>query len=142
MVQQDSSSVRAVGCFLWYKEKFLLLKRVKDGNGTWGLPAGKVGDGEKDIDAMIRELKEETGYCADPGELNFLGEYTWYFPDEILTFPTFSLLLDKPVRVVLNPDEHKDHIWVTPYRCDMMPDLVHGLHDLLRLVGYISDRFK
>jgi len=36
------------------------------------LPAGKVQLGETDAHAMIREIKEETGYNAKEEELHFL----------------------------------------------------------------------
>jgi 8-oxo-dGTP pyrophosphatase MutT (NUDIX family) len=43
-------------------KKILLLKRADgDHKGTWGQPGGMVEEGESNIDAAIRESKEECG---------------------------------------------------------------------------------
>ena len=38
---------------------YLLIK--SSGDGYWGLPKGKIDDGEKKEEAALREVKEETG---------------------------------------------------------------------------------
>lgn len=44
-------------------EKFLLVQRGEDpGKGLWGLPGGFVELGETVMDALTREIMEETGY--------------------------------------------------------------------------------
>ena len=48
------------------KKRILLVRqyRLPAGDYMWELPAGKVDDGEKPIQAAKRELAEETGYKA------------------------------------------------------------------------------
>ena len=132
--------MRVVGCFLEYQNKFLLLHRhpEKSQGDTWGLPAGKVHEGENDEEAMVRELEEETGYRASKDELVSLGDHLFEFPDLHLEFPTFKVVLTKPIDVKLHADEHIAFRWVTAEECDAMPELIRGLHDLLRRVGYIK----
>lgn len=74
--------MRIVGCFLEYDSKFVILLRHshKPSGDTWGLPAGKVEAGEDDKTALLRELREETGYKADESELLHLGDFS--FGDE------------------------------------------------------------
>lgn len=51
-----------VSCFVEYKGKFLLLLRQdhKSAPNMYGVPAGKVEEGETVHDTMVRELREET----------------------------------------------------------------------------------
>lgn len=51
-------------------DKFLLVQRGEDpGKGLWGLPGGFVEMGETVMDALGREILEETGYFIEIGKL-------------------------------------------------------------------------
>lgn len=55
-------------CYLHYQDKILLLHRrdnKAEGN-RWGIPGGKIHKGEPLLEAVIREVAEETGYSLDP----------------------------------------------------------------------------
>jgi len=132
--------IRTVGCFMEYNSKFLILLRQAykpDGN-TWGLPAGKPNVGESDVDAMLREIDEETGYKTQASELKLLGVHVFEYPDLYLEFPTYQLKLNKSFKVVHRPEEHVEYRWVSAQECDAMPDLIRGFHELLRRVGFIK----
>lgn len=132
--------MRVVGCFLKYNDRFVLLYRnahKPDGN-TWGLPSGKVEPGENDEDAMIRELEEETGYAAHSDELKILGEYDFVSTSSIpYTYVTYELVLKNNVNIRLDYKAHSESKWVTVDEADEMSTLIHGLHELFRMVGYI-----
>lgn len=55
---------RTVGALV-FKDSAVLLVRHKEGasflTDTYGLPSGRVQEGETEIDAAVRELEEETG---------------------------------------------------------------------------------
>lgn len=133
--------MRVVGCFLEYNNKFVLLKRHahKPDGSTWGLPAGKVEASESDETAMIRELYEETGYRSDGTNLKLLGAYDFTTPSGATNnFVTYSVQLDTPHEVILEDTAHAEYKWVSIDEANQMPDLIFGLHDLFKLVGYIK----
>jgi len=72
----------------------LLLCHVTGGK-HWDLPKGKVDPGETELDAAVRELREETSLVVDPSSLQSLG--------------TFVYKKDKDLS-----------LWL--YRVDVMPD--------------------
>ncbi len=132
--------IRTAGCFIEFEGKFLILRRAKHKTepNTWGIPAGKVEGNDSDIDTVIRETFEETGHIAKKDQLACLGEFIYDFPDLLLSFPTFRLILNEPIVVNINPDEHSDWKWVTPEECYNMKGIIRGLQDLLERTGYIK----
>ena len=61
----------------------LLLHRRSD-NGRWGLPGGSVEFGEPVTDAIVREVREETGYEVEPVRL--VGVYSRPDLEQIVTY--------------------------------------------------------
>jgi 8-oxo-dGTP diphosphatase len=50
--------------------RLLLIKRGHDpGKGLWSIPGGRIEDGESDADALVREVREETGLIVTAGPL-------------------------------------------------------------------------
>ena len=50
--------------------RLLLIKRGHEpGKGLWSIPGGRVEAGESDADALVREVREETGLVVTPGRL-------------------------------------------------------------------------
>ncbi|HVV10714.1 NUDIX hydrolase [Amycolatopsis sp.] len=50
--------------------RLLVIRRGHDpGAGLWSLPGGRVERGESDTEAVVREMREETGLDVRPGEL-------------------------------------------------------------------------
>ena len=48
--------------------RLLLIKRGHDPEaGRWSLPGGRVEPGESDAQALVREMREETGLIVQPG---------------------------------------------------------------------------
>jgi 8-oxo-dGTP pyrophosphatase MutT (NUDIX family) len=48
-------------------ERVLFIRRADD--GRWGLPAGAVDPGESPADAIVREVREETGLAVRPARV-------------------------------------------------------------------------
>jgi 8-oxo-dGTP pyrophosphatase MutT (NUDIX family) len=97
---------KGAGIFFTNGKKVLLLKRSSKGDngGTWGLPGGKVEDGESEIDAAVRECKEECGKVKG-SRFESLKEI-----DNKHYWTTFFFKVDKPFSCKLS-DEHTDWDW-------------------------------
>lgn len=58
--------IPAVGVVCFRGDEVLLIRRGRPPRaGQWSLPGGRIGPGERAIDAGLRELMEETGVTAE-----------------------------------------------------------------------------
>lgn len=56
-----------VGGVVWLKNKVLLVRRAYEpGKGTWTIPGGFVDQRESIAEAIVREIREETGIITEP----------------------------------------------------------------------------
>lgn len=56
-----------VGGIVWQENKVLLVQRAQNpGKGNWAIPGGFVDQQERLSDAIIREVREETGLETEP----------------------------------------------------------------------------
>ena len=104
-------SIEVSGCFLLFEDTFLLLKRVTE--NIWGVPAGKCEPGESTIEAMRRELFEETGVEIIQSKIIFEKIYYCRHGEKDLSYTLFSIYLNAKPKVLLN-DEHTEYKWVRP----------------------------
>jgi 8-oxo-dGTP pyrophosphatase MutT (NUDIX family) len=88
--------------------KILILKRApklitKDVPWGWDLPGGHIEKGEKDIQAMAREVKEETG-------LAIIRAPDWYMLEKETRF----FLIEEWSGKVSLSEEHAEYEWIDP----------------------------
>jgi ADP-ribose pyrophosphatase YjhB (NUDIX family) len=50
-------------------DRILLAHWNEGGRSGWALPGGGIDPGEDPVDAVVREIAEETGYAAEAGDL-------------------------------------------------------------------------
>lgn len=122
-----------VGCFLEFENKILLLKRPlnKSQGGKWGLPGGKINNDESKLDAMLREIREETGIIVKPNDLKFFKSiYVHHTLDFV--YNMFSYKSEHLQQVQINDDEHEDYMWATLNEATKLP-FVEDLDNCIQL---------
>jgi ADP-ribose pyrophosphatase YjhB (NUDIX family) len=55
--------------------RLLLLNQDTDTGRSWSLPGGKLEDSETLAEALVREMKEETGLDVEPGRLLYVCDH-------------------------------------------------------------------
>lgn len=125
-----------VTCFLQAEDKFLVLQRAREDiqYGLWGIPGGKLQDGEEPRIGMTRELYEETGIHFSASNLILMnsaishtdcdGEYGLYL----------FYAITKNKKIILNPSEHLAFKWVSLDEFIKLP-LLHAQLDAFKWVA-------
>jgi 8-oxo-dGTP pyrophosphatase MutT (NUDIX family) len=111
------------------EQRRLLLQRRAD-SGHWGLPAGVVDVGDSVLDALSREVREETGLTVVRAEL--FGLYTEprfsvVYPngDEVQTFTVAFLVREWSGSLSADSDEVVD---VRFFPLDALPENLYPIH--------------
>ena len=94
------------------KGKVLLTRRApeKSGAGSWENSGGAAQAGESSLEAIVRELREETGIEAKPEEFELLCTNR----DKICHYDFYCLHRELPIEEVrLQPGETDDVKWAT-----------------------------
>lgn len=95
------------------KNKFLILKKKGTWEG-WQFVQGKIDEGESEEDAVLRELKEETGLDGEiVKKLDFSADYWFKWEgDTIHKFLIFFLVKADSSKKVKIDVEHSEWKWV------------------------------
>ena len=99
-----------VSCLLECNGRFVLLHRQdnKIHGDKWRQPAGKVDLSDEDnLDAMTRELIEETGLEVKREELNFYKTFFVSNPDRDFLYHYFSVHLNEQPVIILSKKNTK-----------------------------------
>lgn len=90
------------------QEKNVLI--LKHNTGKWLLPGGKIQKGESWIDALKREVKEETGITEFEIK-KILDIDSWTENKTSYYVVTFIVAIFKPDKITLS-DEHIEYAWI------------------------------
>ena len=125
--------VLAVGAIIVDDDQILLVQRGNDpGRGLWSVPGGRVEPGEQLRQAVVREVREETGLAVIVGDL--AGHVERIGEDYHLVILDFFAGPVERNRELTAGDDAADARWV-PFAEVAGLDLVDGLLDFLRGVG-------
>lgn len=125
--------VHISACYLEIDGKILLLERAPEAleGSTWGVPAGKIEQGETPKEAAIRELFEETSIAASVDQVEYVG--TLYIRKKHMdyVYHMFKIHLKNIPQVILNA-EHTRFLWIDCSEIAQLP-LISGAEQSLRL---------
>lgn len=126
--------IRVVGCIAKYGDTILMLYRSpkETDPSLWGIPAGKVEEGEDDSTTVIREMFEETGIRLRSNDLQFLGELPIDYDTFTVTFPIYHASFAEEPAVVLDKNEHVDHKWLTTKQVLALPNLMKDVDKIIQ----------
>jgi len=93
-----------VSIFCEYDERFILLHRneSKPQGNTWGVPAGKVDENENILEAIIRELHQETGILLDKNIIKYFKKVFVRYHKYDFIYHIFHAKLVSPVMLKIN----------------------------------------
>ena len=115
--------------------RLLLIKRGHSpGAGLWSLPGGRIEPGENDADALVREVREETGLAVEAGHL--LGTVQRPAHDgDVFDIRDYAATV---IGGLLQPgDDAADARWVDAVELESLP-ITEGLTETLTSWGVLG----
>lgn len=132
------------GCICLTNGNILLLKRNsgKSYPYKWGIPTGKIIEGESPAQAMTRELFEETQILVSAENLNYIDSYYIANDDMNFIYNLFSLELSDVPDIIINKREHTEYAWVKFSDLDKY-ELLPDVQDTIRRgIGLPSKEYQ
>ena len=114
-IRRDGIQKVVVGAVIRRNGLVLLLRRRGDDfmGGLVELPSGTVDSGEAIIDALKREVREETGLEIDDID-SFIGTFDYTSGSGKRTRQLNFLIYTGKQEIKLNPEEHTESYWLDP----------------------------
>ena len=132
----SGSFIPCVGAIITDEQgRLLLIRRGHEpGAGLWSLPGGRIEPGETDAEALVREMREETGLVVQPGRL--LGTVRRPGQDgNVLDIRDYAATV---IGGTLRPgDDAADARWVSTGELELLA-LTEGLVEALTGWGVLS----
>lgn len=129
-------TVASVGALIYSKKTKRYLFLLRNGSkfaDTWGIPGGKINTNETVIDALKREVSEETNF--DITDTKIIPLETFTTSNQYFCYHTFLVITDKEFIPLLN-HEHKGWAW-TNIEC--IPKPIHpGLFKTVHISEILS----
>jgi phosphoglycolate phosphatase-like HAD superfamily hydrolase/ADP-ribose pyrophosphatase YjhB (NUDIX family) len=108
--------VVTVGAAIFDRQGRVLMVRTHKWSNRWGIPGGKVHFGERCEDALVRELREETGLEVDDVRFVLVQDCIHsqeFYRDDHFVLLNYRCVAGAPEPVRLN-DEAQEYRWLPP----------------------------
>ncbi|WIJ24483.1 NUDIX hydrolase [Devosia sp. RR2S18] len=131
---------RAAGCFCLVRGHVLLTQRQahKPLGLHWGIPTGKIEDGETPRQCIVRELGEEIGLKTAPGALSEIASYLVGKGSTAFEYVAFALLLEEVPLLHLAPDEVRACAWMPVREVQQRPAVPYFYNTLNDLLDWLE----
>ena len=108
--------IQVVTCVFQCEDKFLVLQRARKDlqHNLWGIPGGKLDQGEEPISGLIRESYEELGVSFSKEIFQLLGTAISRTPsDGQYGLYVYHAVVARDLHIEINLAEHYAFRWVT-----------------------------
>lgn len=131
--------VEVAGCYCEWNGKLLFMRRHPDKHqgGTWGVPGGKLEEGETPVQGAIRELYEEAGILLGAADLQPISSLYVRNQNGDYIFHRFRAILEELPKLNIALEEHDEARWVTKEEAFELPLIAGGKEALL---SYLQDK--
>lgn len=116
-------TIEVAACYVEHEFKILILLRQdhKPQGNTWCLPGGKLDPGDTSLEAVIREVREETAINLKSNNLLFFKSLYVQYPEMDFVYHLFHTRLLSQPKVRISLREHKRYQWATPIDALKLP---------------------
>jgi dihydroneopterin triphosphate diphosphatase len=149
------STLRRCCCFHHWEPKLLMMRRIRSRGGFWQGITGAPLPHERDDEAAIREVQEETGFDVTRELIRLGVEYEYaitpavgrsrgYHPEtRAIHVASFAAEITRDLDPILDPNEHDEFVWCSYEQAHALldwpteRDALEGRRRALRMIASV-----